>query len=227
MKQTLKSLFAMLLVMVMLFTVAGCENDKVTTSEPAGTQDGGEEVNNDDFFTDTTEDVATEDGGNADGTGNAGGTGNSGKPSGASGNKAPTENKIGGKTWEEVKASIPKNLKGTTVNMYNWNPASEYTGAPTVIEQFEKETGIKVKWNTINYEVYVTRLAALVASGDAPDTVRCRLPVPDRLQSFQPLSTANYDFTDAAWDQVLMKDYTVGGVCYATSLKNTHLGSVD
>lgn len=230
MKQTLKTILSVMLILVMVFTVAGC-NDKNTGSETNATDAGA----NDDFFTDTTETVEGED---------ADGNSSSGKDSGkdtnkdsgkdtnkdsnkVSGSSAPAENKIGGKSWDEVKASMPKKLKGTTVVMYNWNPASEYTGAPAVIERFEKDTGIKVKWNTINFEVYNTRLAALVASNEAPDMVRTRLPVPDRLQSFQPLSTANYDFTDAAWDQVLMKDYTINGVCYATSLKNTHLGSVD
>ena len=227
MKQTLKTLLSVMLVLAMIFTIAGCKN-KSTSSDTTSTGASA----NDDFFTDTTETV---DGGNEESK-DSGSSKDSSKDSGKTSSKdsgktsntsAPEENKIAGKSWEDVLASMPKKLKGTTVTMYNWNPASEYTGAPAVIEEFEEQTGIKVKWQTINYEVYGTRLSALIASDSSPDLVRTRSPIPQSARQLQPLSTANYDFTDAAWDQNLMEDYTVRGVTYATSLKGTHIGSVD
>lgn len=207
MKQTLKTILAGLLVLAMLFTVTACGEDK-------GKDKGGKDANaNNDFFTDT-EVVNSND----EGTGND----NAGGGSSA----IPDDNKVGGKSWKDVLAGMPKNLRGTKVVIYNWNPAAEYTGAPAVLEKFTKETGIKVEWMRINYSEYVTKLAGLVASKESPDTVRTRQPIPERLDQFQPIDTANFDFTDAAWDQQVMKDYTVNGKVYATSLKNTHLGSV-
>ena len=136
------------------------------------------------------------------------------------------ENKVGGKSWKEVLASMPKQLRGTTIVMYNWNPAYEYTGAPAVIEKFQKETGIKIEWKTENYDTYLSKLASMVAANNPPDVVRLRTPDPIGLLSIQPISATGYDYSDEAWDQLLMKDYTINGKVYGTSLNNTHIGSV-
>ncbi len=239
MKTNFKRFLTLVLALVMVLTIVGCGSKK----EDNKTDD----TVNDDFFADDAT-VVEDDGDDADNTGDDADatTSNSGKKvttkkktvtkgtsnddtdtDDTNGNSVtPKENKVGGKSIKNVLSTVPKKLKGTTVTMYNWNPASEYTGAPTVISDFEKKTGIKVEWKTINFEVYTTRLASLIASGSSPDVVRTRTPSSTRLMSFQPLSTTNYDFSDSAWDQVLMKDYSVNGVAYATSLKNTHLGSV-
>lgn len=197
MKQTIKTLLASLLALTMLFTAAACGGDEGTASND----------DNNDFFTDTevvnsNEEETDKDDASASGS-----------------SETPDENKVGGKSWKDVLASMPKSLKGTTVTIYNWNPAAEYTGAPAVLEDFEKETGIKVEWMRVNYSEYVTKLSGLIASNEAPDVARTRQPVPERLAQFQSLDAAKYDFTDAAWDQVVMKDYTVNGVTYGQFVK--------
>ena len=248
MKTNLVRLLTLALALIVLISTVGC--GKSDTS--SGVDDA---VANDDFFaddeTEITDDGDTneqtgEDDGNKSGTSKTGNKKSTGKKNSVTGDdgdsgetkktenkkssntkkEVPKENKIAGKSAEDVLNSVPKKLRGTTVTMYNWNPASEYTGAPTVIQEFEKKTNINVEWKTINFEVYTTRLASLIASGESPDLVRTRTPSATRLISFQPLSTTNYNFSDDAWDQILMKDYSVNGVAYATSLKNTHLGSV-
>ena len=209
MKVNMKKMITMLLAVMMLLTVAGCgSSDKTKQTSDAAA--------NDDFFAD---DVTVVESDSKDKKEDS----KSKKKENAN---VPQENKVGGKSASEVLASMPSKLKGSKLTVYNWNPASEYTGAPTVIQQFEKKTGIKVEWKTINFEVYTTRLASLIASGNSPDLVRTRTPSSTRLTSFQPLSVTKFDFSDEAWDQILMKDYSVNGVPYATSLRNTHLGSV-
>ena len=206
MKQALKTLLAALLVLTMLFTAAACGGDKKPDDKDAtGTTDA-----NNDFFTDT-EVVTSNDEGT---TGNSGGA-------------IPDANKVAGKSWKEVLASMPKKLKGTTVEVYNWNPASEYTGAPAVIEKFQKETGIKVKWTRVNHGEYWTKLDGLIANKQAPDAVRTDTPLATRMTQFQSLDAAKYDFSDAAWDPIVMKAHTINGVTLATSLKNTHIGIVE
>lgn len=222
MKQTLKSLLSVLLVLVMVFSVVGCGDSGDKTSQPAV---------DDDFFTDTESVIEGDD--NADSTGSSSGNASAGANASSKNEAAtntssvPKESVVGGKAWKDVLASMPKNLRGTTVKVMNWNPITEYTGAAVAVKEFEKQTGIKVDWQMVDMNVYVTRLAALVASNKAPDVVRTCTPVPSWMLSFQSLDVAKYDFKDDAWDKKVMKDYTVNGVTYATSLNNTHLGTVN
>ncbi len=218
MKKNLKKLLTLVMALIMVLSIVGCGGSKKKSTNDSSV--------NDDFFADDVSSIEDSNSDGSDTTKDDNGSTSKGKSNSNSSTSVPKANKVGGKSTDEVLSSIPKKLKGTTITMYNWNPASEYTGAPTVIKEFESKTGIKVEWKTINFEVYTTRLASLIAAGNSPDVVRTRTPSSTRLTSFQPLSACNYNFNDDAWDKVLMKDYSVNGVAYATSLKNTHLGSV-
>lgn len=233
MKKTIKSILAIVMILCMLFTAAGCTGGGETNSDEQQVAAG------DDFFTDTkTENEATTtDTSSGDkSTTSSKDTQSSSKDNSdkSTGNGSvttsvlPTENKIGGKSWNEVLKNMPKKLRGTKLVMYNWNPASEYTGAPAVIDSFTKQTGIKVEWQTVNYSSYFTKIAALVGSGEnIPDMVRLRAGNVSMLTALQPLSVAKYDFSDEAWDQNLMDLYTYGDNVYGTSLQNTHIGCVN
>lgn len=214
MKNTLKSVLALAMVFCMLFTIVGCgdSNREASSQQAAGEDFFGDEVTQDQKE-DTSSDAVVSNG------------------NGSTTNKdsyIPDENKIGGKSWKEVLASMPKKLSGTKLVMYNFNPAAEYTGAPAVIDSFTKQTGIKVEWKTINYNQYWTKLPALIASGEnIPDLARLYSGEVKFLKCFQPLSAAKYDFTDEAWDKKMMKAYTYNGKAFATSLQNTHIGSIN
>jgi len=226
MKQTLKSILALAMVLCMVLTAVGCSGGK--QEEQASEQ----QVAVDDSFFDaatTTNQAKQEESEKA--------TTDSNKDKDTSSKKdkdtnkkssiLPDENKIGGKSWNDVLASMPKKLRNTKLVMYNWNPAAEYTGAPEVIERFTKQTGIKVDWRTITYANYFTKLPALISSGEnIPDMVRTRGPQPSFMENLQPLNKIGYDFSDEAWDQKLMDLYTYGDNTFATSLQNTHIGCV-
>lgn len=230
MKFNFKSVLSLLMVIFMLLTIAAC-GDKENTAESE--KSAGDE----DFFTaslvsgeDSGETTSTENGSQAQNnnggqttsaSSNVGGTASTTKT------EVPKENKVGGKTWAEVLKSMPKNLRNTSLTVYNWNAANEYTGAPEVIKQFTKQTGIKVEWRVVAYSDYFTKLAALIASGEnIPDVARTLGPVPSQMLNYQPISSTGYDFKDDAWDKNVMDMYTVNGKVYATSLQNTHIGSV-
>lgn len=223
MKKTIKSILAIAIILCMVFTVVGCMQS----------DDGSDKVAaNDDFFTNdeivqnegaqnnaSTGNSATQSGGNP--TTNTSSTGKDKDTS------VPDENKVGGKSWKEVLASMPKKLRGTKIVLFNWNTPTEYTGAPAVIDEFTKQTGIKVEWKTIAYATYWTKIPAVVASGEGiPDVVRATGPIIEFMIPYDTLSAAKYDFTDEAWDQELMDLYTFNGKTYATSLKNTHVGGI-
>lgn len=150
------------------------------------------------------------------------------KPSGnnqSGGNSSQSQNVGEGKSWEEVLAEIPAELTGTSITVYNWNPMSEYPGAAAVIEEFTRQTGIEVNWQTEAYDTYLSKLSSMVASGEAPDVVRLHSPSPAYCLSLQPISVTGYDFTDAAWDQWVTESYTIKGEAYGVRLKNTLLAS--
>ena len=231
MKNTLKSILALAMVICMILTVAGCgDKKKEAASDPAVDEN---------FFTETT---SQEDASTGDTSSQTSSTQSNqqsqqqstavGSGSTSSSNKVtttvPKENTIGGKSWKEVLAGMPKKLRGTSLIMYNWNPATEYTGAPAVMDAFMKQTGIKVEWRTINYSQYFTKLPALIASGEnIPDMARTRGPIPSWVQNYEPLSISKYDFKDKAWDKNMMELYTFNGKAYCTTLQNTHIGSID
>lgn len=124
-------------------------------------------------------------------------------------------------SWDEIKKQIPKELVGTTVKVYNWNPANFATGSVIAIEKFEEETGINVEWITGSYDTYATDIAAMVTSGEAPDIVRMRDADFSLMKLLKPLSEIDYDFTDQAWNHELMKEYQVNGEYYAVAMDNT------
>lgn len=218
MKKYLKSFFVIVFVLLFLVSFVGCGNETVNSDN-----------SDDDFFTDDEVQVSRQDDSNPTNQ-----PGDSNVPVNTTSSKKSTQkstentgsNKIFGKSWMEVLATMPSSLRGTTVTVFNWNPPEEYTGAPSVIKSFENSTGIKVKWMTENYDTYLSKLASLVASDLAPDIVRTLRPDPIGLQSLQPVSVAKFDFSDDAWDKLLMDVYTYNGKCFGVNLKNTHVGAV-
>lgn len=226
----LKRALAFVLVLCMLAAVAGCGD--------RGNEEQSEQQVSDNFFGDSFTSASGEEsassgssavtGNNDVGSSVSGSQSDSGASQGSSKTEVPKENQIGGKSWKSVLKSMPEKLRGTKLVMYNWNPANEYTGAPKVMDEFKKQTGIKVEWRTITYNQYFTKLPAVIASGkNIPDIARTQGPFPTFIQYFEPLSNAKYDFTDEAWDKNILDLYTFNGKQYATSLQNTHIGSVN
>ena len=249
MKNTLKTIIALAMVICMLFTVAGCgDKGKETSSKQAVSDDFFADAQTQDEVTSTETSSNTSTGtqsnvtsnnnsnvtsNNNSNTSSGGKTSSSTQTSSSttsSGNittTVPKENQVGGKSWKDVLASMPKKLRGTKLTMYNWNPATEYTGAPAVMEAFKKQTGIQVTWNTVSYSTYFTKLPAIIAAGEnIPDMARIGYADLTFVQNMQPLSVSKYDFTDEAWDQNMMKNLTFGGKTYGTTLQNTHISGV-
>ncbi len=173
--KNLKRVFAILLVVAMALTAAGC---------------GG-------------------NGGNNGGGTSTGGTG------------------VGGLKVEEyaidseaVLASMPSELKGTTITFLSWYDPEDRE-EKDVIAAFEQKTGITIENRIVDYAGYANKVAAALAQGETPDVMRMRLPLVDLLKLCQPISATGYDFSDKAWDKNTMELYTVGNNCYGTNLVYT------
>lgn len=123
---------------------------------------------------------------------------------------------------EQLVAKMPSSLRGTTVTVCSWNPVTDVTDADKVVAKFEKQTGIKVKWNQIAYEEYDTKLTGLINSKKAPDVIRYIAPAPSRMYLCQDLETATgYDFKGDIWDSRATSSYSYKGKIYGASLKNS------
>ncbi|MBO5200316.1 MAG: extracellular solute-binding protein [Clostridia bacterium] len=148
------------------------------------------------------------------GNGDSSDTGSSGNNTGNSANNAG---------WQEIKAKIPADAKGKTIEVFSWNDLTDVTGAVDVVEQFENETGIKIEWVKGSYNEYSTKIAARVASQDSPDIVRLMRIDTGLIRVLEPLQNIDFDFTDEAWDTRIMDFYTFDGKTYGTNMRNTLL----
>ena len=125
-------------------------------------------------------------------------------------------------SWKDLLAQMPSSLRGTTFHVYSWNPIKDVTGAEKVISDFEKQTGITVKWTVGNYDNYIQEIAALINSGDAPDLMRYNDPSPAKMYLNQDVEKATgYDFKGDIWDKNVTSAYSVNGKIYGVNLKNT------
>ena len=212
MKSLLKSVVSLFLILCMVFAFAACGksdvnstagNDVSSENENSQTQDVGSTEDNINETSSTESTESTE----------------------STISSQTSSNKTSRKSWSSVLKGMPSSLRGTTVEIYNWNPMSEIAGAKAAIEKFTKDTGINVKWTTEAYGTYISKLASRVAANDSPDVVRLGSPLPGSLVSLQDLSTTGYDFSDAAWDDYMMSLYTVNGKVYGTTMVGTHLNS--
>ena len=124
--------------------------------------------------------------------------------------------------WKEMLAKMPKELRGTTITVYDWNDLSDYTGGAQVVENFTKETGIKVKWVKGSYDHYTTEISGRIAANKSPDIIRLVSGAQYRFLSLcQPLSVSEFDYSGSAWDKEVAKFYTVNGKQYAAAIENT------
>lgn len=128
---------------------------------------------------------------------------------------------------ENVKT--PDYLRGTTVKMLIWYQIPDEEKA--LISKFEKETGIKVKYEASSEFVseYTKLIATHIASGDGFDV--CMIPknrfpqfTQDYLQPINEVKGKNgklvFNENDSIWNKQISKAFTVNGKIYAVNIKN-------
>lgn len=206
MKSNLKRIFCLLLALAMMFSVAACGK----------ADNGGSTLDFDD------------EGWEIDaGTTNAGTTStNKGENSVVSTNDAvvegPAVKNADSLSLAELTSQIPSDLRGSTVHVFSWNPVKDVTGAEKVVADFEKKTGIKVKWEQGSYDKYDESIVAKINSGSAPDIIRYNGPNPARMSLTQDYKSATgFDFAGDIWDPAVVKAYTINGKIYGVNMKNT------
>jgi len=117
-------------------------------------------------------------------------------------------------------ASIPANLKGTTVRVLLWYTPTQ--DGIKVYDNFTVKTGIKVRYVVTTYDAYQTRLAAMVAARDGLDAVMMYAPfyptfiTRNLLQPIEPY----IDKKDTFWDYNMMNQFKWGSDYYGVSSKD-------
>ncbi|MBQ6816040.1 MAG: extracellular solute-binding protein [Clostridia bacterium] len=148
--------------------------------------------------------------------GNGGtGTGNNGGTQGG----ASAENALDSAA---LIASVPAELKGTTVRFLNWYDPYDFGQEGQVIDRFKQESGINVEIIDAQYgDAYNEKLASMVATGDSPDVYTSYTPSFNAMKFSQPISVTGYDFSDPAWSKSTADLYSVNGTPYAFGLSYT------
>lgn len=210
MKKTAIKLFCLVMATIMILCLAGCSSSNNKLIDDAGVEkfdiEGNPIVDNGDATASDNQDATS--------SGDKGSSG--GKVTAAA---VPNADKL---TWKQLVSQIPKELKGTTVTMYNWNDSVQYTGSEKVFKDFEKQTGIKIKWVVGPYDGYTTNIAAMVNAGNSPDLIRMYNNDIHRMYLCQNVKEATgFDFKGDIWDQGVNKAYTIKGKVYAVNRQNT------
>lgn len=237
-----KRIFAMLLVGCLLMTVGGCRKAKKT-----GGDAGSDEWEYSTFWVEDGDGDST-DGDNTtggNGGGNNGGSGSAGKNNGTTGGNTggSTDLTLSGgnardkwvnlfgeayvKERESYEAAhkpyqVPSSLKGTTVTFGTWINHTT-TEAKYPMANFEKATGIKVKWVEIPQSGYYDKLVNMVATGTAPDViVQNNDSMPFFLEVCQPLNKiSSIDMNDPIWDQGYFNFSKFNGNVYNCNVRNS------
>ena len=147
-----------------------------------------------------------------------GGSGDNGVTANAGGNKFDAGDAF---DTDAFIASMPENLRGTTVTFLNWYNPADRAAEQANIEAFEAASGIKVNVIAPEYKQYNDKLAGLVATGDSPDVIRMSEPRMAWMKSLQPIVNTGYDFSGKEWNEEVKRLYSVNGIQYAANLSYT------
>ncbi len=202
MLNTTKRVLALMLALVLVLSLAAC-------SKPTGEGSSVEYV--------IEEEVIYENQGgttSGDGQGNNNNQTNANTP--GSNTNTPGNTPSGG-TGDYVvnkvtQAELDK-LRGTTVKFASTiDPKDD--GTQYVVDQFEKEYGIKVEIVKCTLPGYIQEMQGKIANDDAPDVGRSNGDFPACVAYFDSLDKAKLDYTDPIWNQNTFKLTTFNGSPY-------------
>ncbi len=188
-----KRILALLMALVLVFTLVGCGNNEEEFSIVEVIEEEIEYVGGDSG--DTTSGDATQSGGDT---------------------TSKTE-KPGDKT-EKVEGTMndnidPEKYRGKTVKFISTiDPDVDESGP--VVKNFEKEFGIEVEIIPSGLDEHAQKCMGLIAAGDAPDVARSNGDFPAFMGYLQSLDAAKLDYNEEIWNQNTFKMTTFNGSPY-------------
>lgn len=225
-KSILIRLFALMLAIAMLFTVAACTDGKTSSDADKGADDAinyGDDLA-DEFGEDDADSVTIQ-------TGNSGGSGGSGgKDAAVDYGDMGIENKfqISESKKQALIDSVPAKYKDgkTTVSVLTWWQAMDVETKK--MDVFAKKTGIKTKFIQSDWSddgsAYVQKLASLRVQGSAPDlagtTTSNNYPSMYIQGLFRPVSESKLDLSKTdVFDLETMNMLKWNGKHYGVAIK--------
>ena len=185
-----KRVLALVLAVVLVFSLAGC-----TKVVYEGSSAEIEYVKNQ---------VVVDGNGNTVDTnsGNNGGSGNNNNNGGST------------KPGNTINAGInPEDYRGKTVKFAaTIHPDMDESGP--VVKAFQEKYGIKVEIVQSDQSDYANQLSGWIAAGQAPDVARCNGDFPMAMSYLQSLDAAKLDYNEQIWNQKTFKLTTFGGSPY-------------
>lgn len=207
----LKKILVCLLALCMLAGVAtGCSTTQVitTSSDVWTTVEEDDDTAGDD--TDASE--------NNSSAGDSGNVSSGGNVTSSGGSSGYTDNVTG--DFDPYKG-IEK-YRGKTVKVLFWFVPDD--NEQKIIDNFTKETGIKVKLYYAENAKYGSKLSSMVASGNSPDVAGCfdnYYPSLVNKNLFEDISKGKFDLkNDPAYDIETMNKYSWKGKYFGVTIKN-------
>lgn len=197
MKKQLSKILALLLTLVMLFTLGACGGNKGTNSD---TDVGGDVLEFEDEKGEGFEVSSGEKEANSEVLEQIG-----------SGVTITEEDKVD-LSAKDPFANIPKRLRGTTVTFACWGDEG-HEKYQKVYKEFTKKTGIKVAIRNVDQSTYVATVAQQIAAGNAPDVLVDCYNFATQIEILQPLQNL-IDIKDPFWDQNIINISTINGNTY-------------
>lgn len=218
-----KRILAIILSLMLMFTVIGCGNTatpsdiNVNVNVETDSEESSVIENTSDNSSTDAETSSKEETSSADKTSSVDKTSSIDKTSSA--DKTPSKDEA---SKDNSSANTNSNginmdsLKGKTVKMLMWRDLTNQEKA--TIKKFETETSMKVSVETTTWANYMTKLASMVSTGDSPDVAI--IPTQQNSQGcfplgtatlFQPISVTKQDLKDSFWDLDSMEKFKIKG----------------
>ncbi len=182
-----KRILALLIALVMVFTLAGCGDNEEEFS-----------------IVEVIEEEIEYQGGTTSGGTTSGGTTSGGTTSGGT--------TSGGTTTTNPKVN-PEDYRGRTVKFISTiRPEVDESGP--VVANFEKEFGIKVEIIDSGLDEHAQKVMGLIAADQSPDVARSNGDFPAFMGYLQSLDATKIDYSDPIWNQNIFKMTTFNGSPY-------------